>query len=137
MKRIISEIEQLNEAATALIEHHKTARVFALYGEMGAGKTTFIKELCSVLKSSNLVSSPTFTLVNEYEAENENPIYHFDLYRLKSASEALNIGIEEYLYSGYYCFIEWPEMIESFLPQDAIVVKLTVDEKTKSRTLEF
>lgn len=99
-------------------------RVFAFHGKMGAGKTTFIKQLCKDMGVEDVVNSPTFAIVNVYEDKNGDEIYHFDCYRLKSIVEALDFGAEEYLYSGNYCFIEWPEMIDAILPEDTIDVEI-------------
>ncbi len=137
MNYTLNHINQLPEAAKIILEKHKDNRIFAIYGEMGAGKTTLIKEFCKFLKSSNVVSSPTFTIINEYEDETGNPIYHFDLYRLKNIQEAIQIGAEEYFYSDNYCFIEWPDIISFILPENTVVVKISVDENTKIRNIEF
>ena len=94
---------------------------------MGMGKTTFIKELCRQLGVDGVVSSPTFSIVNEYDSKGES-IYHFDFYRLKNEQEAYDFGYEEYFYSGNYCFVEWPEKIENLLPEDAVLISITGDE---------
>lgn len=137
MQMQIQSIEELKNVAETLFQYHKEARVFALQGEMGAGKTTFVKYLCEALDSDSLVSSPTFTIVNEYVEKKRDPIYHFDLYRLESLEEARQIGAEEYFYSGHYCFVEWPEIASALLPEETIFVKITVDEITKKRIFEF
>ncbi|HRD52664.1 MAG TPA: tRNA (adenosine(37)-N6)-threonylcarbamoyltransferase complex ATPase subunit type 1 TsaE [Flavobacteriales bacterium] len=100
------------------------ARVFALHGELGAGKTTLIKGFCAALGVSDQASSPSFAIVNEYRAANGEPVYHFDLYRLKDASELEGIGFTEYVDSGHYCFIEWPELAEELLPVDAVHLRI-------------
>lgn len=133
----IKGIEELKNLAKILLQYHKEARVFALQGEMGAGKTTFIKSLCEALDSDSLVSSPTFTIINEYVDGYLDPIYHFDLYRLESLDEVKKIGAEDYFYSGHYCFVEWPKIASLLLPDDVVCVKITVDEATKSRIFEF
>ncbi len=133
----LENINQLPQLATNILEKHSNSRIFAIYGEMGAGKTTLIKELCHCLKSSNIVSSPTFTIINEYDDESGNPIYHFDLYRLKNIQEAIQIGTEDYLYSNHYCFIEWPEIITEILPENTVNININVDAKTKIRHIEF
>lgn len=102
-------------------------RVFAFEGQMGAGKTTFIKKLCEEMGTMDVVNSPTFAIVNVYDVEQpyRGEVYHFDCYRLKDIREAIDFGAEEYLYSGNYCFIEWPEMIEALLPEDTVRVSIT------------
>jgi tRNA threonylcarbamoyladenosine biosynthesis protein TsaE len=111
----ISSITNLPHAAKAIIEHAAANKIFLFYGDMGAGKTTLIKQLCSVLGTTDNITSPTFSIVNEYHTAGDN-IYHFDFYRLKDQTEALDMGYEEYFYSGAYCFIEWPEKIPDLLP---------------------
>ena len=137
----------LNEAgeevmATDILDKCGTRRVFAFNGKMGAGKTTFIKHLCEAMGTEDIVNSPTFAIVNVYEVNaNRHPdelnveglkfkgeIYHFDCYRIKDIREALDMGTEEYLYSGNYCFIEWAEMIEPLLPDDLVTVEIEVME---------
>lgn len=113
---------------TDILTLHPDHRVYALRGPMGAGKTTFTKALCEELGTMDVVNSPTFAIVNVYDTPNEGEIYHFDCYRLKTIQEALDFGAEEYLYSGNYCFIEWPEMIEDLLPEDTIDVIITPQE---------
>lgn len=108
-------------------------RVFALDGKMGAGKTTFVKQLLKEMGSEDVVNSPTFAIVNVYEIPVEGQarkeeVYHFDCYRLKNLGEAIDLGAEEYLYSGNYCFIEWPDIIERILPEDTVYLKLSVRE---------
>lgn len=109
-------------------------RVFAFYGRMGAGKTTFIKEICRQLGSGEIVQSPTFSIVNEYFTGSGESLYHFDFYRIRNREEVFDIGYEEYLYSGNYCFIEWPELVESLLPED--VVRVCISDEP-SRMIEF
>lgn len=101
-------------------------RIFAFFGEMGAGKTTFIKDFCRALGVKGNTSSPTFALVNDYKTESGNSIYHFDMYRIEDPSEAIRIGFEEYLESGNYCFIEWPEKIHNLLPPSFVQVRIQV-----------
>ena len=110
-------------------------RVFAFDGQMGAGKTTFIKKLCEEMGTTDVVNSPTFAIVNVYDVEQpyQGEVYHFDCYRLKDIREAMDFGAEEYLYSGNYCFIEWPEKIEPMLPEDTIRIKITVEENGDRR----
>ena len=121
---IIFKAEDIRQAARQFVEHMGENTVFAFYGKMGAGKTTFIKAVCEELGVDDTITSPTFAIVNEYEAANGRPIYHFDFYRIKKVSEAYDIGCEEYFYSGHPCFIEWPELIEEVLPEDTIDVTI-------------
>jgi len=125
--------DQLPGIAESLLSEAGDHRVFALFGDMGAGKTTFIKELCRSLGVSEIVSSPTFTIVNEYRAGSGEPVYHFDFYRIKSESEAFDLGYENYLYSGKYCFVEWPEKIASLLP--AKIAKVTIEARGEERNI--
>lgn len=118
----IDTLSQLPAAAQELLRLFGAEKVVAFEGEMGSGKTTIIKALCDCLGVKDNVSSPTFSIVNEYFTENGETIYHFDFYRLKSLREALDIGVEEYFYSGAYCFIEWPEKIGELLPETALRV---------------
>lgn len=111
----LSEIEAV---ATNLLPH-LTSKVILVNGEMGAGKTTMIKSLCKALNSTDLVSSPTFSLINEYRTASNEPLYHLDCYRIESEEEAYDFGAEEYLHSGHLCFIEWSEKIASLLPEDS------------------
>lgn len=113
---------------TTILEITQPVRVYAFRAPMGAGKTTFISELCQAMGTKDVVNSPTFAIVNVYDLPNHEEIYHFDCYRLKNLSEAINLGAEEYLYSGNYCFIEWPEVIESILPEDTTFVTIRVLE---------
>ncbi len=122
---------ELNDITKVLLERTREGQVMAFYGEIGAGKTALIQALCRQLGVEEEVSSPTFSLVNEYEYRRQgddspHPVFHMDLYRLKDIDEALNIGIEEYLYSGAYCFIEWPGLIEALLPEDTVRIKLEI-----------
>ena len=121
---IIFKEEDIRQAARQFVEHMGENTVFAFYGKMGAGKTTFIKAVCEELGVDDTITSPTFAIVNEYEAADGRPIYHFDFYRIKKVSEAYDMGCEEYFYSGHPCFIEWPELIEEVLPEDTIVVTI-------------
>ena len=118
----ISQINTAAEEFARTIGNHST---IAFHGLMGAGKTTFIKSLCDILLVKDSVSSPTFSLVNEY-VSGEESMYHFDFYRIKKETEALDMGYEDYLYSGNYCFIEWPQKIENLLPEKFVEVNLRV-----------
>lgn len=110
-----------------LLETFPAARVFALYGSMGAGKTTFIKAIAAELGVADIVQSPTFSIVNEYRTVTGEPVFHFDFYRIRKKEEVFDIGYEDYLYSGNYCFIEWPELVESLLPAETIRVRISGD----------
>ncbi|MDR0829602.1 MAG: tRNA (adenosine(37)-N6)-threonylcarbamoyltransferase complex ATPase subunit type 1 TsaE [Prevotellaceae bacterium] len=127
-----STLENIEDTAKKFIEQIGSNRVFAFNGEMGAGKTTFIKAICELLGVKEPVNSPTFSIVNEYVAESGKIIYHFDCYRINDVKEALNIGAEEYLYSGNLCFIEWAENIAPILPEHTVNVDIQiVDDKTR------
>ena len=124
----IDDISQIREAARQFVGQIGEHRVFAFYGKMGAGKTTFIKAVCEELGVTDVITSPTFAIVNEYEG----PIYHFDFYRIKRIEEVYDMGYEDYFYSGALCFIEWPELIEELLPDDAVRVNI-VEQPDGSR----
>ncbi len=113
-----------------ILQKTEPHRVYAFEGQMGAGKTTFIKSLCEALGTMDVVNSPTFAIVNVYDVEQpyRGEVYHFDCYRLKDIREAMDFGAEEYLYSGNYCFIEWPMMMEALLPEDTIYITITPQE---------
>ena len=117
-------INQLQEKAKQIIEQYSDYRVFALVGEMGAGKTTFSKEFCWVLGVEEDVSSPTFSIANIYQSKIFGEVFHFDFYRLESAREAMDIGLEDYLFSGNYCLMEWPEIIQDYLPKPYIEISI-------------
>jgi tRNA threonylcarbamoyladenosine biosynthesis protein TsaE len=121
----VKNINGLKDAAKQLIEFGDKEKIFLFYGDMGAGKTTLIKSLCEGLGVHEPVTSPTFSIVNEYEGEGTR-VFHFDFYRLKNQSEALDMGYEEYFYSGNYCFIEWPEKIADLLPPHYIHINIQV-----------
>ncbi|MBW8334056.1 MAG: tRNA (adenosine(37)-N6)-threonylcarbamoyltransferase complex ATPase subunit type 1 TsaE [Prolixibacteraceae bacterium] len=127
----IKHVSDLQDTAKQLLSHFPEDRIFALYGGMGAGKTTFIKAICHELGSDDYVTSPTFALINEYSTSEGAVIYHFDFYRIKKLEEAFDLGYEDYIYSGNYCFIEWPEMIESLLPDGIVEVRITEVEHGK------
>jgi len=125
----VSNLSLLQESAKLLLQNFPEDRIFAFYGAMGAGKTTFIKAICHELGSSDYVTSPTFALINEYSTDNGSVIYHFDFYRIKKLEEAFDLGYEDYIYSGNYCLIEWPEMIESLLPEGIVEVRIKETEE--------
>jgi tRNA threonylcarbamoyladenosine biosynthesis protein TsaE len=121
-------IKDLNSIAKRLIHEFSGERIFAFYGKMGAGKTTFIQSVCKALGSGDTVTSPTFALINEYKTGDRQSVFHFDFYRIKNLEEVFDLGYEDYLYSGSYCLIEWPELIEPLLPENIIKVKIEVVE---------
>lgn len=132
---IASSLSDLPNIAQQIISHAGDARIFLFYGDMGAGKTTLIKALCGELGSTDVITSPTFSIVNEYAGPNK--IYHFDFYRLKNQSEALDIGCEEYFYSGSYCFIEWPDKIPDLLPDNYVRINIeALEDKSRKVTID-
>lgn len=136
MKIIINDLQHIHDAAKTFINNMPGGRVYAFYGKMGAGKTTFIKALCEELGVEDVITSPTFALVNEYTSGEGDPIYHFDFYRIKQLEEVYDMGYEDYFYSGNLCLLEWPELIEPILPDDAVKVTITPQEDG-TRILEF
>jgi len=128
--KAINSINELAQAADELLNAFPDDRIFAFYGKMGAGKTTFIKALCRVMGSTDNITSPTFALVNEYDTASTAKIYHFDFYRVRNSEEALDIGLDEYLYSEQYCFMEWPEKVEPLLPEK--LVEVHIEEQSPS-----
>jgi tRNA threonylcarbamoyladenosine biosynthesis protein TsaE len=126
-----SSLEDLDTVAEALINLAGNLRVWIFFGEMGSGKTTLIKSLCRHLGVSDTMSSPTFSIVNEYLASNNATIFHFDFYRIKNEEEAYDIGTDEYFYSGNYCFIEWPEKIPSLIPDSYVKVSIASENETR------
>jgi tRNA threonylcarbamoyladenosine biosynthesis protein TsaE len=121
----------------SLLDTWSQERIFAFYGKMGAGKTTFIKEFCRHLGVETIVNSPTFAIVNEYLAANGQSVYHFDLYRLERWEEMLDIGYEDYFFSNNYCLVEWPEKIENLLPDDHVKVMIETDPNSETRYFTF
>lgn len=132
----INDIEHIHEAAREFIEHIGDCRVFAFYGKMGAGKTTFVKAICEELGVKDVITSPTFAIINEYTQPDGSPLFHFDFYRIKKLEEVYDMGYEDYFYSGALCFIEWPELIEDILPDDAVRVSIT-EQEDGSRLVSF
>ena len=133
----IDSLENIREAAREFINNMGEHTVFAFYGKMGAGKTTFIKAVCEELGVEEVITSPTFAIVNEYRsAKTEELIYHFDFYRIKKLDEVYDMGYEDYFYSGNLCFLEWPELIEDLLPEDCTKVTITAEEDG-SRSVEW
>ena len=127
MEITIKNLDTIHEAAKEFVKGMGEGKVFAFYGKMGAGKTTFIKALCEVLGVEDVITSPTFAIINEYTDGNDEPISHFDFYRIKKLEEVYDMGYEDYFYSGNLCLLEWPELIEEILPEN--VVKVTVEEQ--------
>ena len=128
MKIRIENLEKIREAAREFVANIGEGTVFAFYGKMGAGKTTFVKAVCEELGVEDVITSPTFAIVNEYRSETSGElIYHFDFYRVKKIEEVYDMGFEDYFYSGALCFIEWPELCEEVLPEDT--VKVTIEER--------
>ena len=137
MKISIKSLDSIHEAAREFIKNMGTGHVFAFYGKMGAGKTTFIKAVCEELGVYDVISSPTFAIVNDYtSSKDDSHIFHFDFYRIKKLEEVYDMGYEDYFYSGSLCFIEWPELIEDILPGDAVKVTVTQNEDG-GRVVEF
>ena len=137
----IQDLEHIREAAREFVENIGDRTVFAFYGHMGAGKTTFIKAICEELGVEDVITSPTFSIVNEYSPDSsllspDSSIFHFDIYRIKKLEEVYDMGFEDYFYSGSLCLIEWPELIEEVLPDDAVKVTIT-EQPDGSRTVSF
>ena len=153
---VIRDLDNIREAAREFIQHIGDYRVFAFYGKMGAGKTTFVKAICEEFGVEDVITSPTFAIVNEYQVigdgcwvidngnsqhqapntQHPKTIYHFDFYRIKKLEEVYDMGYEDYFYSGALCFIEWPELIEEILPDDAVRVSIT-EQEDGSRLVSF
>jgi tRNA threonylcarbamoyladenosine biosynthesis protein TsaE len=127
MEILIKDKRYLSVAAKKLLDYTGEKRIFAFYGSMGSGKTTIIKAICEVLGAIDIVSSPTFTLVNEYRTSNGEALYHIDFYRIKKQEEVFDFGIEEYFTGESYCFMEWPELVEELLPPGTVSVRISVD----------
>jgi tRNA threonylcarbamoyladenosine biosynthesis protein TsaE len=123
-------LKDLNKVAEAFVKKAGNYKIWLFHGEMGSGKTTFIKTLCHTLGVTDTMSSPTFSIVNEYKTKDQQTIFHFDFYRIKNEAEAYDIGTEEYFYSGNYCFVEWPEKIPSLIPADRAEVEIKPENQT-------
>ena len=137
MKITIQSLDLIHKAAQEFIKNMGTKKIYAFYGNMGAGKTTFIKAICQELGVEDIITSPTFSLVNEYTSNKLNePIYHFDFYRIKKIEEVYDMGYEDYFYSGNLCLLEWPELIEDILPEDVTKVTIT-EQEDGTRLVEF
>jgi len=128
MEIVINDLRDLNSASRKLLEYAGDKRIFAFYGAMGAGKTTIIKAVCELLGAVDIVTSPTFTLVNEYKTITGESLFHFDFYRIRKTEEVFDFGIEEYFSSESYCFMEWPELIEDILPGETLKIRISVDD---------
>jgi len=136
MEILIKDKRYLPAAARELLKHSSDKKIFAFYGSMGAGKTTIIKALCNNLGAIDIVSSPTFTLVNEYKTSAGESLFHIDFYRIKKQEEVYDFGLEEYLTGESYCFMEWPELVEELLPAETVRVRITIDND-EQRVLSF
>jgi tRNA threonylcarbamoyladenosine biosynthesis protein TsaE len=130
----IASIDSIDQVANQLVQLYPNHRVMAFWGAMGVGKTTFVKALCRALQVDDTVNSPSFAIVNEYSTSTNELIYHFDFYRIRRPEEAFDLGYEDYLYSGAYCFLEWPEKIEELLPADRLDLVFELNDDN-SRTL--
>ena len=136
MKILIKDKKHLTAAARQLLNLAGGKKIFAFYGSMGAGKTTLIKTVCKLLDATDSVTSPTFTLVNEYRTSSGDSLFHIDFYRINKQEEVYDFGIEEYLSGESYCFMEWPELIEEILPPETLKIRITVGEN-EERILEL
>lgn len=128
-----SGVSDLDRIAGQLISLYPAKRIFVLSGSMGSGKTTFIQAVCRRLKVVDVVNSPTFSIVNEYLTSDGASVFHFDLYRIRKADELLDIGYEDYFYSGDYCFIEWPELAADLIPDESVYITIEVEEPGNDR----
>jgi tRNA threonylcarbamoyladenosine biosynthesis protein TsaE len=138
MELLIKNKQHLSAAAAKLLKYAGDKKIFAFYGSMGAGKTTIIKAICEVLGVTDIVTSPTFTLVNEYMTNKGEAVYHIDFYRIRKQEEVYDFGIEEYLTGDSYCFMEWPELIEEILPQGMVCVRITVaDNEQRNLSISY
>ena len=138
----ITSLQDINDGARQFVEHISNHRIFAFYGHMGAGKTTFIKAVCEELGVEDVITSPTFAIVNEYTiakpgAFEGDSLYHFDFYRIKKLEEFFDMGGEDYFNSGSLCFIEWPELIEEVLPADAVKVTIDTEGEVRVVTIDY
>ncbi|MCK4569861.1 MAG: tRNA (adenosine(37)-N6)-threonylcarbamoyltransferase complex ATPase subunit type 1 TsaE [Bacteroidales bacterium] len=132
---ICKSLDELDSIAGDILSRCPGPKLFALYGEMGSGKTSLVKSFCRTLDATDIVTSPTFALVNEYRTENSGTVYHFDVYRIKKQEEVMDIGYETYFYSGNYVFVEWPEKISELLPDKYVYVKIREMEDGRRKIL--
>lgn len=130
----IKSLEGIADAARQFVDAMGENKVFAMFGPMGVGKTTFVKAVCEILGVEDTITSPTFAIVNEYRTNTGDQIFHFDFYRIRKVEEVYDMGYEDYVYSGAVCFLEWPELIEELLPEDAVRVTLS-EEEDGTRTI--
>ena len=127
----VNKVQELDEIAKAIVEVFENEKKIVFFGEMGVGKTTLIKSICKVLNVQDVVTSPTFSVVNEYQNKDGNSLYHFDFYRIKNQEELFDLGLEEYIYSDNYCFIEWPEKAEGLLSDNFVQVQMTKNKECR------
>ncbi len=138
MQLTINSLESIRSTARQFIDNTGEHRVFAFYGSMGAGKTTFIKAICEEFGVTDVINSPTFAIVNEYQGAKKEQIFHFDFYRIENEEEAYDFGYEDYFYSDAYCFIEWPERVAGLLPEDCVSVEIEEnDNGTRTVNVNF
>lgn len=138
MQQVIAHsVDDLDRIAGLLLAAHPQAKVFAFYGEMGAGKTTFIRTLCARMGVTDNVTSPTFAIINEYHGRHDGAVFHFDFYRINKLQEARDVGAETYFDSGEYCFIEWPELVAELLPDETAKVHIARGEDDLTRVFTF
>lgn len=130
----IKSLDGIADAARQFVDAMGENKVFAMFGPMGVGKTTFVKAVCEILGVKDTITSPTFAIVNEYRTNTGDQIFHFDFYRIRKVEEVYDMGYEDYVYSGAVCFLEWPELIEELLPEDAVRVTLS-EEEDGTRTI--
>ena len=136
MAWLVDKETELEPIARQILGKCNSHRVFTFSGNLGSGKTTFIKYLCKALGVEEQVNSPTFAIVNEYPGPNKLKIFHFDFYRIKNIQEAYDMGYEEYFYSGNYCFIEWPELIKELIPKDSVNISMEVKDNKREITIK-
>ena len=136
-KIICKSVDNLDKIAIKLLSTYPDIRIFAFYGKMGSGKTTFIKSLCKISGVTDIVNSPTFSIINEYKTDVGDSIFHFDFYRIKKQDEVLDIGYEDYFFSGSYCFIEWPGKVENLLPENTVRIIIEEGSRKNERVFIF